>query len=219
MATKASKVTTGNVQSSEIKFTKDDEIETVRPEELTETGKPKEQITFSYVAKFKKVSFDQFKKDLIDCGFNMNDAFIRSVYDAIKLPTRATMGSAGYDFYSPIPFIISNMNVSPRGITVPTGIRCALNPFYFMMMVPRSGLGIKEYTRLGNSVGIIDRDYYFADNEGDIMINIRSDVPGNPPVYVSAGQAICQGIILPFGIADGDDAKSERTGGLGSTDR
>ena len=199
MATKASKVTTGNVQSSEIKFTKDDEIETVRPEELTETGKPKEQITFSYVAKFKKVSFDQFKKDLIDCGFNMNDAFIRSVYDAIKLPTRAT--------------------VSPRGITVPTGIRCALNPFYFLMMVPRSGLGIKEYTRLGNSVGIIDRDYYFADNEGDIMINIRSDVPGNPPVYVSAGQAICQGIILPFGIADGDDAKSERTGGLGSTDR
>ena len=30
---------------------------------------------------------------------------IRKIYDSIKLPKRATIGSAGYDFYSPITFL------------------------------------------------------------------------------------------------------------------
>ena len=64
---------------------------------------------------------------------------------------------------------------------------------------------------------LIDRDYIFSDNEGDIFVNIRSDIPGNPPVEIRAGQAICQGVILPFGTTDDDETTEARNGGLGST--
>ena len=48
------------------------------------------------VAKFEKVSFEQFKKDWADT-FYVTDS-IEKIYEDIKLPKRATAGSAGYDF-------------------------------------------------------------------------------------------------------------------------
>ena len=98
-----------------------------------------------------------------------------------------------YDFYSPITFSISNFNAGPHRFTFTTGIRCKMNDADCLLIIPRSGLGIKQYSRLGNCVGIIDRDYIFSDNEGDIFVNIRSDIPANPPIHIYAGQAICQG--------------------------
>ena len=183
----------------------------VTPEEIDR------HYTFRKVAKFRKVSFEQFRHDMIDCGFNLPDAVMKEAYDAIKLPVRATAGSAGYDFFSPIPFAMRNMTVEPRGITFPTGIQCELHPDFCLIMIPKSGLGIKQYSRLGNCLGLIDRDYIFSDNEGDIFVNIRSDIPGNPPVEIKAGQAICQGVILPFGTTDDDETTEARNGGLGST--
>lgn len=183
----------------------------VTPEEIDR------HYTFRKVAKFRKVSFEQFRHDMIDCGFNLPDAVMKEAYDAIKLPVRATAGSAGYDFFSPIPFALSNMTVNPRGTTFPTGIQCELHPDFCLIMLPKSGLGIKQYSRLGNCLGLIDRDYIFSDNEGDIFVNIRSDIPGNPPVEIRAGQAICQGVILPFGTTDDDETTEARNGGLGST--
>ena len=51
------------------------------------------------IAKFEKVSFEQFEKDWLK---NFPDtADVKAVYDSIKLPQRATTGSAGYDFYAP----------------------------------------------------------------------------------------------------------------------
>ena len=49
---------------------------------------------FKRIAKFEKVSFEQFKTGFDD----KNDAEIKALYDDIKLPKRATKGSAGYDF-------------------------------------------------------------------------------------------------------------------------
>lgn len=46
------------------------------------------------IAKFEKVSLTQFK-----AGCTREDA--EKVYEGIKLPKRATAGSAGYDFYAP----------------------------------------------------------------------------------------------------------------------
>ena len=183
----------------------------VTPEEIDR------RYTFRKVAKFRKVSFDQFKHDMISCGFNLPDTVMQEAYDAIKLPVRATAGSAGYDFFSPIPFVLSNMTVNPRGITFPTGIQCELYPDFCLIMIPKSGLGIKQYSRLGNCIGLIDRDYIFSDNEGDIFVNIRSDIPSNPPIEIKAGQAICQGVILPFGTTDDDETTEARNGGLGSS--
>lgn len=196
--------------------TKTKAASTTTPNEVT----PEEidrHYTFRKVAKFRKVSFERFRHDMIDCGFNLPDAVMKEAYDAIKLPVRATLGSAGYDFFSPIPFALSNMTVNPRGTTFPTGIQCELHPDFCLIMLPKSGLGIKQYSRLGNCLGLIDRDYIFSDNEGDIFVNIRSDIPGNPPVEIRAGQAICQGVILPFGTTDDDETTEARNGGLGST--
>ena len=49
------------------------------------------------VGLFEKVSLDQFKTDLKSL-FDMS--VIEVMYDRIQLPTRATSGSAGYDFHN-----------------------------------------------------------------------------------------------------------------------
>lgn len=51
------------------------------------------------IAKFEKVSFEQFKEGYLDAIGQDSDEVIRSIYDALKLPKRATKGSAGYRIY------------------------------------------------------------------------------------------------------------------------
>ena len=56
------------------------------------------------IAKFHKVSKEQFQKDWIDT-FGENDRQTgtpEDIYQEIKLPRRATAGSAGYDFFAPV---------------------------------------------------------------------------------------------------------------------
>ena len=107
------------------------------------------------IAEFHKVSFDQFLQDAQKTGFvddETNSELIKIMWDRIKLPVRATGGSAGYDFFLPFPF-----SVYPgAAITIPTGIRAEIQPGWFLMLVPRSGLGFKHGMRLLNTCGIID---------------------------------------------------------------
>ena len=51
------------------------------------------------IAEFKKVSFEQFEAMWLKNFPDTKD--VKAVYDSIKLPQRATAGSAGYDFYAP----------------------------------------------------------------------------------------------------------------------
>ena len=74
------------------------------------------------VAKFEKVSFEQFKKDFKDCFENFSDGHIESIYEQIKLPKRATKYSAGYDFKSPVDFVVS-AQVSPPVVDMYGGRR------------------------------------------------------------------------------------------------
>ncbi len=170
------------------------------------------------VAKFEKVSFEQFVKDCQANNIKCNEELYRKFYDGIKLPTRGTKGSAGYDFSSPIPFNLYH------GMTkvIPTGIRCKIEDGWFLAIVPRSGFGFKTSVRLANSVAVIDSDFYYADNEGHIMIKLRRPVSGNYQngdriVSVSCGERFCQGIFLPYGITVDDNIEAVRYGGIGST--
>ena len=54
------------------------------------------------VAKFYKVSFERFAEDLRAAAPDMvwTDAGLREIYEGIRLPLRATEGSAGYDIYA-----------------------------------------------------------------------------------------------------------------------
>lgn len=162
------------------------------------------------VAKFEKVSFGEFKK-----AFDSEENKIKEIYDSIKLPKRATKGSAGYDFYSPIDINLK----SGETAKIPTGIRARINDGWVLSLYPRSGLGFKFRLQLDNTVGIIDADYYNSDNEGHIFIKITNCSYEEKTVSVKSGNAFAQGIFLPFGITEDDDVTDERNGGFGSTDK
>ena len=166
------------------------------------------------IAKFEKVSFDQFQKDW-SAHFDNNETEIRAIYDAIQLPKRATAGSAGYDFYAPAAFTLKPGQV----LLMPTGIRAKMADGYVLMMFPRSGLGFKFRMQLNNTVGIIDADYYHADNEGHIMCKITNDTHEDKTLSLEAGKGMVQGIFVPFGITEDDEADGVRTGGFGSTSK
>lgn len=166
------------------------------------------------MSKFMKVSFKQFEKDYKAIfGDEVNDEDIRQMYDNIKLPVRATAGSAGYDFFAPFTMQVRSYNE----LLIPTGIRVKLEPDEFLMIAPRSGLGFKHYWRLSNTIAIVDRDYIDAKNEGHIMIKIRVENHEDDTVTVRTGEGFAQGIILKYGITEDDNATEKRVGGFGST--
>lgn len=103
------------------------------------------------VGSFEKVSFEQYAKD-VDVSENVMDA-LKEVYDEIRLPTRATKLSAGYDFRIPIPAVFFG---GKEAITIATGIRCKIEPGWMLALFPKSGLGFKYGTRLANTIGIVD---------------------------------------------------------------
>ena len=163
-------------------------------------------------AKFYKVSYEQFETSMLD-DFSFNKEEIKTIYQHLKLPKRATKGSAGYDFYTPI-----DIHLEPgQTIIIPTGIRCEMNVRWVLMIYPRSGLGFKYRLQLNNTVGVIDSDYFYSDNEGHIFIKMTNDSNEGKVVDVKAGQGIAQGIFMQYGIVEDDVVTEERNGGFGST--
>ena len=165
------------------------------------------------VAKFYKVSFHQFLKDWKACFPNSTSVQIQNIYDEIKLPKRATKGSAGYDFYTPITFVLPPQHT----IKLPTGIRVKIQEGWVLTLYPRSSLGFKYRLQLDNSVGIIDSDYFSSDNEGHLFVKLTNDTNEGKTVNLRAGDAMLQGIFLPFGICEDDVCQGVRNGGFGST--
>ena len=162
------------------------------------------------IAKFSKVSWEQFVKDWRE-EYGTDDEVIRKIYCGIDVPKRATKGSAGYDFFSPIGFTLS----PGETIKIPTGIRCEMNEGWVMMGFPRSGLGFKYRLRLSNTVCILDEDYFYSDNEGHIFIKVVNE--GDKTMTVKAGDGFAQGIFIQYGITEDDNATDKRNGGFGST--
>lgn len=158
------------------------------------------------IAKFEKVSFEQFLQ-----GCQRED--VESVYEAIELPRRATSGSAGYDFFAPF-----DIDLSPgETAKIPTGIRVKIAEGWLLSLYPRSGLGFKFRLQLDNTVGIIDSDYYFSDNEGHIFAKITNDSKEKKTLHIAAHTGFMQGIFTEYGITEDDSADGIRNGGFGST--
>ena len=163
------------------------------------------------IAKFHKVSFEQFAEGFADYSKDLE--VVRKIYDSIKLPKRATKGSAGYDFFAPVGIVLG----PGETMKVPTGIRCEMEYDWVLKLYPRSGLGFKYRLQLNNTVGIIDADYFYSDNEGHIFAKITNDSNEGKTVEISAGTGFMQGIFLEYGITVDDDATETRNGGFGST--
>lgn len=151
---------------------------------------------------FEIISKEQFNKD-----------FDKDMEIEIKLPKRSTKKSAGYDVFAPFDIILK----PNEDIKIPTGLRVYMQDGEFLAIVPRSGLGFKYYTRLANTLGIIDSDYVFSDNEGHIWVKLRNE--GKKDLYIKQGDAFCQAIFMPFLLVDDDNFEDgeDRNGGFGST--
>ncbi len=163
---------------------------------------------------FKRVSEKEYKKTFENGFKDKNGVLEYQSYAELKVPCRATRGSAGYDFFSPVSFRLK----PGESMVVPTCIKCSLNLGRFLMIVPRSSYGFKCRMQIDNTIGIINTDYYNnASNEGHIFIKITNDSKSGEVLSVNAGDAFAQGIIMNFEIVDDDSAISFRTGGIGST--
>ena len=165
----------------------------------------------------------------------------------IAMPIRKTAQAAGYDMVAaedyvipsvwhmcaesvdlwPVPadeFIPMDMmakftkETGFKPTLVSTGVKCKLDPGTFLQLSVRSSSPLKYWLMLANGVGIIDADYYDnADNEGEIFFQIYNLSPFN--IQIKKGEAIGQGIILPYLTTEDDIVTGERTGGFGSTSK
>lgn len=177
------------------------------------------------VAKFEKVGFETFYKAMRE-KFNIDEVAVKAqmsddeirlvqqlIYKDIQLPKRATTGSAGYDFAATV-----NFRLKPgESIIIPTGIRCKIINGWVLKIYPRSGLGFKYQCVLANTVGIIDSDYYYSDNEGHIFIKLVNY--GKDSFEIKEGEKIAQGIFEQYGLTVDDEVTTVRNGGFGSTDK
>lgn len=155
--------------------------------------------------KFEKISKEQYEKDLKE----------KCLYEDIKIPVRSTKNSAGYDFISPIDFILKPGEI----IKVPTGIKADMNNDEFLGIYVRSSMGFKYNVRLCNQTGIIDSDYYNNEgNEGHIYVALQNE--GVKDFEVKKGDKIAQGIFFKYLIVDEEEEINNiRSGGIGSTGR
>ncbi len=106
--------------------------------------------------------------------------------------------------------------LSTKPTLVSTGMKCKLEPGTYLELSVRSSCPLKYWLVMGNSVGIIDADYYNnPDNEGEIFFQLINLSPFD--IILRKGDIIGQGIIKPYLTTEDDNASGQRVGGFGST--
>jgi len=153
---------------------------------------------------FEKVSEEEFLKAIPGR---------RDVYDRIQTPKRSTAGSAGYDFRSTVDVVL----YPGETVLIPTGIRVKMPNNVVLALFPRSGHRFNYRLQLDNTVGIVDSDYYYSDNEGHIFIKITNDGKEGKVLEIKEGDKFAQGIFFNYLLTDDDDCSDVRNGGMGST--
>ena len=138
---------------------------------------------------------------------------IKLLNDLAKTPTRADIGSAGYDLYAATDH---DIQIPPHSnVMVGTGIAMAIPIGYFGGIYARSGIASKRNLRPANCVGVIDASY-----RGEIKVALHNDSPETKTVQ--AGERIAQLVIHKHEIADFEvvdelDETERGTGGFGSS--
>jgi dUTP pyrophosphatase len=143
----------------------------------------------------------------------VKDEFRKHPTKEIKLPTRATQCSAGYDFYSPSLLIIEPQ----QSVIIATDIKANMWGNEFLQIVPRSSIGIKKDLMLKNTMAVIDSDFFEnEDNDGNIQLAFFNY--GKEEQFIEKGERIAQGIFCEYGtVRDDKPLTIKRVGGIGST--
>ena len=136
-------------------------------------------------------------------------------FDDVRLPDRADHGSAGYDFYAPVDYVLAPGEKK----TIWTDVKAYMDESTMLKIYIRSSMAIKFDIVLANQVGIIDASYYDnPENEGNIGICLKN--LGDEPYFINKGDRIAQGIFEDYDIVDNDHPRNAtRLGGTGSTGR
>ena len=140
-----------------------------------------------------------------------------SIAEAVPLPSYATEGSAAIDLRACLkaPILIQPGETELIGSGIAINIK---DPNIVGILVPRSGLGIKNGIVLANTIGVIDSDY-----QGEIKIGLfnRSRVP----YAVRPGERVCQMLFMPVInatlklVQEFSNATHRGGGGFGHTGR
>lgn len=138
-------------------------------------------------------------------------ARITRVRENVALPEYKTAEAAAFDIA-----VCEGATIEPNGtVFLPTGLIIQAPEGHMLMIAPRSSTFKKKGLRLGNTAGIIDRD--FCGPEDELLIYLWN--PGKEPVTVEAGERIAQGIFIPITHVEWDEGEpaGPTRGGWGST--
>lgn len=130
----------------------------------------------------------------------------------VELPTYAYRGDAGLDLSSSIDLELQPFERRP----IPTGLAIAIPEGYAGLILPRSGLALREGLSMINTPGLIDSHY-----RGELVVAAVNLDP-HKPIAISRGDRIAQLVIIsvPFvevSLVENLDATTRGSKGFGSS--
>ena len=174
-------------------------------------------IKFEKVSRFKDVEFDMpTRKTKYSAGYDMVVAEDTIVPPYSELYEKFDTIVLGHISLEGLEAMTKKRKARPS--LVSTGVKCYLDPGYYLELSLRSSTPLKYWLVMANSQGIIDADY--ADNEsneGEIFFQLINLSPY--PILLRRGDVIGQGIIKKYNLTDDDAASGKRVGGFGSTEK
>lgn len=165
---------------------------------------------------FERVTYSHFADDVRKhLGDSIKPDKLFDMWTEIPIPKRKTQFSCGYDVATPVPISVP----AHSRIVVPTGIKAVFSEdemkTWCLKLYARSSVGIIDNVVVTNGTGLIDSDFQFGRNDGDMLLaltNMSDEIRQYKP-----GDRICQAVFEIYGVTSDDDASGIRTGGVGST--
>lgn len=183
------------------------------------------EILFEKISKYKDVEIAApIRATENAAGYDMvaaEDTIIPS-YPRLMEKLKRTMNKNGVQLYDHAVFTIEEMaeytkESGAHPTLVQTGYRAFMPDDYSCELYVRSSSPYKYWIIMGNSIGLVDADYAYSDNEGPIMFQLINLSPYD--IKIQKGEAIGQAVFRPFAKTDNDAEQphKKRNGGLGST--
>lgn len=137
------------------------------------------------------------------------------LFPDVKIPHRVHEGDAAFDVYSNQA---RTLDPGQRQL-IGTGLKMALPHGWVALVLPRSGLSVRQGITVANSPGLIDPNY-----RGEVGVNLINH--GASAYTVEKGDRIAQLLVVAYAQANSVEVgeipppPDERgTGGFGSTGR
>ena len=136
---------------------------------------------------------------------------IQRLHKDLPLPSYAYTGDAGLDLCAAV-----SLSIAPQQRElIPTGLKVAIPPGFAGLVLPRSGLALRQGLALVNSPGLIDSAY-----RGEVkIIALNTDL--SQPIAIKRGERIAQLLVLALPslqIVEQEQLdETERGGGFGSS--